>query len=292
MTTGLLTIPSDTYHADQIDDDRPSLSKSIIHTLIEKSPAHARIAHPRLNPDFERVEEDKYSVGTVAHALFLEDDESRLAIAPEVFTDWRKTAAQEIKNEARANGQIPLLASQAVEVRAMVAALRAQCDEYPVEPPLFAAGRAEETLVWEDEYGVLCRARLDWLHDDGSAIDDMKSTKASANPESWTRTMYGFGAPLQVAFYLRGARAVLGVEPVFRFVVVECAPPFAMSVVSLAPDALALAEKQVSYALKTWAMCLRNDHWPAYDQRVAYAEAPPWIESAWLSRELREVEAA
>ena len=29
MTTGLLTIPADQYHADQLDDDRPSLSASL-----------------------------------------------------------------------------------------------------------------------------------------------------------------------------------------------------------------------------------------------------------------------
>lgn len=287
MTTGLLTIDSPTYHADQIDDDRPSLSKSIIQTLIEKSPAHARIAHPRLNPDFERVEEDKYSVGTVAHSLFLEGDESRLAVAPEVFTDWRKTAAQEIKNEARANGQIPLLAGQAVEVRAMVAALRASCDAHP-EGPFFTDGTAEKTLVWEDEYGVLCRARLDWLRDDLTAWHDLKTTRASASPDSWSRTALGIGVDLQAAFYARGCRAVLGCDPEFRFVAIECAPPFAMSVFSLAPDTLALAEKKISYALKTWAMCLRNDAWPSYDSRVAHITTPPWLEAAWLDKEERD----
>lgn len=287
---GLLNLDAATYHNDQLDDNRPSLSASIAKTLIDKSPAHARAAHPRLNPDFQRVEEDKFSIGTVAHALFLEGDESKLAVAPEIFTDWKKKAAQEMRDEARAYGQIPLLAHQASEVRAMVAALRAQCDSHP-DGPLFADGTAEKTLVWEDEYDVLCRARLDWLRNDLTAIDDLKSTKASANPEAWTRTMYSFNAPLQVAFYLRGARKVLGCEPAFRFVVVETAAPYAMSVVALAPDALALADKQVSYALRKWATCLRNDDWSGYEQRIAYATAPPYIEAAWLERELREVAA-
>jgi hypothetical protein len=286
--TGLLSLDSASYHADLIDDNRPSLSKSIIAELIERSPAHARVKHPRLNPDFVRVEEDKFSLGTAAHQLFLEGTDA-VAVIP--YDDWRTKAAKEARDEAREYGRIPMLAAQYDECCALVESLRAQCDSHP-EGPFFTDGTAEQTLVWEDEYGVLCRARLDWLRDDLTAIDDLKSTKASANPEQWTRTMYGFGAPLQVAFYLRGARAVLNCEPAFRFVVIETTPPFAMSVVALAPDALALADKQVSWALKKWATCLRNDDWPAYDQRIAYAEAPPWEEARWLSKELREVEAA
>jgi len=59
-------------------------------------------------------------------------------------------------------------------------------------------------------------------------------------------------------------------------------------VFGIAPDALALAEKKINYALKLWATCLRNNDWPGYSKRVAYVEAPPWFEAAWLQRELRE----
>jgi hypothetical protein len=88
---------------------------------------------------------------------------------------------------------------------------------------------------------------------------------------------------------LRGCEKVLGCRPEWRFVVVECSPPYAMSVVALAPDAMVLAEKQISWALKKWAMCLRDDRWPGYGDRVAYIEAPAYIENQWLEREVMEV---
>jgi hypothetical protein len=290
--TGLLTIDSATYHADQLDDTRPSLSKSIIQTLIEKSPAHARVAHPRLNPDFERTEEARYDTGTIAHALFLEGDESKLAVAPEIFTDWKKKAAQEIRDEARACGQIPLLASQAVEVRAMVAALREQCDAFPVAPVLFTEGVAEGVLTWE-EGDVLCKARVDWLRNDLKTCDDLKTAARSANPEQWTRSnLWSIGAHIQAAFYGRGLRAKFGVDPEFRFCVVETTPPYAMSVVSLAPSALELAEAQIDWALDVWKRCLDNDVWPSYPQRICYAEAPSWEMTRWMEREAREEFAA
>lgn len=273
------------YHADAVADV-PTLSKSILHTLITQSPAHAREQHPKLNPDFQRVDEDKFDLGTAAHALFLEGDAGVHIVYAD---DWRTKAAKEERELARQHGRTPMLEKHYVECERMVTALRAQCDEHEAGP-FFTDGTAERTIVWEDEYGVVCRARLDWLRDDLTAIHDLKTTRASANPADWTRTtLWGMGAELQVAFYLRGARAALGCEPDFRFVVCETVAPFAMSVVSLAPDALALAERKVSYALKVWAQCLRNDAWPAYEPRVAYATVPPWMEAAWLERELREV---
>jgi hypothetical protein len=50
------------------------------------------------------------------------------------------------------------------------------------------------------------------------------------------------------AWYLRGLKAVTGAEAEFRFVVCETRPPYAVSVVGLAPEVLQLAEKKVRRA--------------------------------------------
>ena len=296
MTAQLLDLSATDYHADLLDDRRPSLSASLIKTLIGQSPAHARVQHPRLNPDYIRVEDDKFNLGTAAHALFLEGDAGvdvcRL-IHPktgEIVTDWKLGDAQEIKRVARQYGRIPMLEHQFMECEEMVKAWRVQCDDHPSQS-YFRAGTAERTIVWEDEYGVLCRARLDWLTDDHTQVHDLKTTKASAHPDAWSRTALGIGADLQYAFYVRGCRAVFGVEPEFTFVVAETYPPYAVQPFGVAPDTLALAEKRIDYGLKLWAKCLRNNEWPAYSEQVAHITTPPYIEAAWLERELREVEA-
>lgn len=290
MTTGLLPDLSATdYHADQLDPERPSLSASLAKILIGQSPAHARAQHPRLNPNYQRVDEERFDLGTAVHRLFLEGEDA----VEIVYADsWRTKDAKEQREVARSYGRIPMLEAHWDECCQMVTALRAQCDSHAAGP-FFTDGKAEQTLCWTDEYDVLCRARLDWLTNDHSAIDDLKTSKASANPESWAdKTMWSFNAPLQAAFYRRGARAVLDCEPEFRFVVCEVAPPYQMSVVSLDTDTWAFADKQVSYALRKWAMCLRNDDWPGYDKQIAYAQLPAYIENKWLEREAREANAA
>lgn len=286
--TGIEALTAAEYHSDPCE--QPSLSSSIAHLLCVASPAHAFAAHPRLNPNFVRVEEEKFDVGTSAHSLLLEGDAGVQVVDA---ADWRTNAAKEQRDEARAAGRIPLLTKQHDEVQAMVAALRTQRELVDADPPLFKDGKPEQTLTWADS-GVHCRARVDWLHDDFRAIDDYKTTGRSANPEQWARTtMFSIGADIQVAFYLRGLQLLTGATDVaWRFVVQETSPPYALSVVSLGPDVLTLAQKKVDYAIAVWRRCLESGSWPAYPRRVAYAELPPWEEARWLEKELREEVAA
>lgn len=280
----ILEIPAQDYHADTVADV-PTLSASIAKLLISQSPAHAKAAHPRLNPNLVRDEDPRFDVGNVSHSLFLQGLET-VEVLP--YADWRTAAAKEARAEARAHGLIPMLTEQAAEVYAMVNALRTQLEALEIQPALFTDGKPEQTLVWE-ENGVMCRALLDWLRDDLTAADDLKTTSRSANPEAWCRnTLWSIGADIQVAFHLRGVKAITGAEPEWRFVVAETAPPYAISVISLSPEARALAEAKVDWALTTWKRCLETNEWPAYPTQVCYAEPPGWAESQWLEKEVRE----
>lgn len=286
-------LPADAYHGDTVVS-RPSLSASIAHMLCTSSPRHAWTAHPKLNPSFVRVEEEKFDVGTVAHALLLERRDVAEVVEVIDADDWRKKAAQEQRDAARAAGRIPLLARQAEQVVAMLAAVRPQLDRFACEPGLLVDGKPEQTIVWEEDGGVICRARIDWLHDDLSAVDDLKTTARSASPEAWARqTLFSIGADVQVAFYLRGLAAVTGRRDVdWRFVVVESSAPFAVSVVSLAPSALELGAAKVEYALNVWRRCLDADVWPSFPSVVMHAEANSWDAERWFDRVAREEQAA
>lgn len=283
----LVDVASDAYHDDLVAET-PTLSKSVIHLLLNASPAHAREAHPKLNPNFMRKVEEKFDLGTVVHDLFLEGYD-RVAIVP--FDSWRKQAAQDLRDEARARGQIPMLASQAEQVQDMLVVLNARLGQFDLEPELFKNGTAEKTLVWEDR-GVTCRARLDYLHDDHSTIDDLKTSSRLAKPAAWCRTtLWSIGADLQQAFYVRGCKAILGVEPDFRFVIIETEPPHEISVISVDPYSIAVANRKIDYALDLWRDCLEKDEWPGYDRRIHYAEMPPWVENEWIAREVNEAAA-
>ncbi len=289
--SSLLKVPAKAYHADELGTDQPCLSASMINLLLAKSPRHAWFAHPKLNPNFERKTEEKFDVGTAAHQLFLEGVDA-LAIIP--FDDWRTSAAKELRDEARLAGRIPLLTPQAEDVYKLVDALRTKLRQRNDDPALFTDGQPEHTITWQED-GVWCKARLDYLNNAHTLISDLKTTKASANPEAWARTAYGMGADVQVAFYQRAVSSLHPeriLPPEFRYVVVEVEAPYELAVFSLAPSALDLANAKIDKALAIWKRCLSTGAWPGYASEVAYIEAPGWAEAQWMAREMREEMAA
>jgi hypothetical protein len=279
---GLHAISSEDYHADRLHD-RPSLSSGTIKRLLAQSPEHARANHPRLNPDFEPTVDAKFDVGTAAHRFLLEPELADRVVVVDA-PDWRTKAAREAREAAREIGSTALLEKDWTRVQEMVAAVRARLPELDVTPPLLADGKAEQTVLWEDD-GVLCRARVDSLHDDLAAIDDLKTTSSSGNPIDWSRrTFWSIGADIQAVFYQRGIEALTGRKPAFRFIVAETEPPYAISVFDLAPSAIDLAERKIDHAIRLWRHCLETGSWPGYPRQVASIEVDAWQEVDLLHR--------
>lgn len=276
---GLYTMDAETYFADPCE--QPSLTSTIARILINESPLHAWTAHPKLNDAHANQEASHFDIGTAAHSLLLEG-EAKVAIVD--AKDWRTKDAQEARDAAYAAGRQPLLAHQWADVKRMVQSAREQLSTIVAQPPLFADGQCERVLVWS-EHGVTCRARLDWLRDDFAAIDDYKTTSRSANPASFSRSLFNIGYDVQAAFYLRGLEALTGAVAQWRWVVQETSPPYALSVVSLTPAALDLAQAKVDFAIAKWRECVDAGTWDGYPTEVCYAELPGWEEARWLERE-------
>lgn len=288
MKAGIFDTPAGEYYADAIGD-APTLNPTVAKILIRDSPLHAFTAHPKLNKDYRPSVDRKFDVGSAAHELFLLGNDEK--VKPINAADWRTKAAQNDRDEARAHGQIPLLEHEWQRVKAMLDALREQVPHLDADPAMFVDGKPEQTLVWEDQ-GVWCRARLDWLHDDHSAVDDLKTTKASASPYAWTRTtLWNIGADIQATMTIRGLKAVTGRDVPFRFLAVESTPPYAMCPVALAPAALELANRKIDRALALWRDCLETDFWNGYPQQICYAEPLAWHEAQLLEREVLDEEA-
>lgn len=275
---GVHAIDATDYHADTIAD-QPTLSASIAAILCAQTPAHARVAHPKLNPNIERKDETKFDFGQAAHSLLLEGLDRVHIVGAD---NWTTKAAREERDVARAHGMVPLLAKDGDRMRRMADAVREQLD-----PPLLVDGKPEQTLVWEEPNGVVCRARLDWLRDDMAAVFDLKTTSRSAQPRQYERALCGVGGDVQAAMYLRGLAAVTGAREWadFAWIVVETAAPFALSVIRPASDLLELGDRKARWAIRVFGECLASGEWPAYGREVVWAHAPEWEIARWLERE-------
>lgn len=263
-----LGVSAASYHADCCVE--PSLSASIAHVLLTQSPMHAWYAHPRLNPHYKPYHDSRFDIGTAAHAMLLEQDQSRIVVLE--FDDYRKKDAKAARDAARVAGKTPILAKHHAACDAMVRAAHNAVDASEVAG-VFDSGAPEQTCIWQDG-GAHCRSRFDWLNGDGSIILDYK-TAESAAPDGFIRRMPSLGYMTQAAFYLRGARAN-GLNPRFVFMVQEIEPPYACSFVALSPTMQEIADAAVEQALEIWRECVSTGKWPGYPQRICYAEPTTW----------------
>lgn len=262
-TPGIYDVPEAAYHADRVL--APTLGRSLSSSgakAILDSPA--RFAWERDHP----VVKDSYDFGQVAHTLLL-------GSGPEIHVvdadSWRTKAAQEERDAARAAGAVPLLKADAERAEVLVQAVMA----HPVARAIFSVdGKAEQSLYWiDDETGVTCRGRIDWLHP--RAIVDLK-TSVNASPAKFSRALVDYGYALQAEWYSQGYEAVTGERLPFVHVVVEKEPPHLVAVYQVDAEALAFGADLASQARRLYAECESNDDWPGYSPEIELVSLPAW----------------
>lgn len=266
----VVTMSADQYHSDPCPS--PSLSNSVANVLLARSPYHAWMAHPKLNPAYRSDESSRFDLGSAAHAILLEGDSTKICIVD--AADWRTKTAKEQRDTARANGLLPILAKHDFAVKAMVLKARAFIEQSELAG-IFTEGKPEQTLTWQ-EPGIWCRSRLDWLTNDHQVILDYKTTD-SAEPEAFIRQIGRMGYDLQTAFYSRAVHMAGKCKtPTFVFLVQEVELPYACSLVGLSSAYNEIAQAKYLQATQTWRECLEANKWPAYPSVVCYAEPPVW----------------
>ena len=283
MTAFLLDTSARDYHADPAPE--PSLNSTVAKALYLETPAHARQKHPRLmDGAYVATHTDAMDEGTALHQMLLGDD--RVDVLD--FDSFRSAEAQAARDASRGAGRVPMLRRKWDELAAVGDALKTQVASFPIDPPLFVDGVAEQTIIFDGE-GWTGRARLDWLRNDFAFIDDLKKSR-SAEPRRWQRAMWPLGYDIQAAFYIRAARAAFGVDPVFRWVAIEPTPPYAMTVHVMSPQTLKAAHVKVDQAIELWRECTKTGVWPAYPRTVQTVELPAWqVEAEWDDTALTEV---
>lgn len=286
---GLYAIDDDDYHADALCET-PSLSSTIARLLLDASPRHAWDAHPRLNPGTEEEKASTLDVGSAMHAMLLGHGRD---IAVLDFPNWTTKASKEARENARESGLIPLLQKDFKAADRLVSIAHAEVARYPELAGLFDAGAVfEHAAVWR-EGDLWCRAKFDIVRvfPDFIAIVDFKSTDRSAAPATIGRQVFNMGYDVQLAFYRRGLRRVLGPDcpPIRCFVMTqERAGPGAMSVVEPDEAVLTLADKKVMASLKLWRTCMERGEWPSYPPFICSVTLPSWVETQWLEREVND----
>lgn len=281
MTSKLLHIPADEYHADPCP--APSLSNSILQTLLRDSPFHAWFCHPKLNPNRPDSGGSRLMArGTVVHKLAL-DAGSEVVVLE--YADYRKKDAQAARDEALAQGRTPILRDDYDRATALAKPLRERLEAY-LGAPINDCLR-EQVLIWEED-GCWRRIMIDAMSPDLLHMADLKSTEGSVSPHALSRKVYTDDYHIQAAFYLRGMDAH---DPAnagrrhFTFLFGQQSAPFVCGPpIELSEGGLELGRQQVETGVRLWDSCMRANRWPAYGTDTYIAEPPPWLMQQWQMR--------
>jgi hypothetical protein len=264
-------LSAEAYHA-----DKTSISSSGLRALLNPG-CPAQFKYDRDHPQAHKKE---FDLGHAAHKLVLGEGPDFRIIE---FPDYKKVAAQRLRDEAYEMGLVPLLTKEHDMVQAMAEAVR----QHPVAGPLFTpdAGVAEQSIFWTDpRTGVRCRCRPDWMphrQENGRlVVVDYKTSKA-VDEAALQRAVYERGYHAQAAFYLDGVKAA-GLagdqEPAFIFVFQAKTAPYLVHLVELDFPALTLGAARNERALRTYAECERTGVWPSFNDRITYLPLPPYAE--------------
>jgi PDDEXK-like domain of unknown function (DUF3799) len=258
----------------------PALSQSIAKLIVNESPRHAWLRHPKLGNVPEKPTSAK-DEGTLIHKLLLGKGDTDIVLidAP----DYRTKAAQQARDAALEDGKLPMIASKYKDIETAADALREQCALMGFK----FKGESEVGIEWTDvgEHGdVLCRSKLDHLLLADGQILDVKKT-CNANPDYIQRNLQDLGCPIQQHAY---TRAVEELQPDLRgrldfvFIFCEMEPPYSVVPVRLSGAFRAIGERQWTQALYTWERCLATNKWPSYCDGPIVLEPPAYVMAKYL----------
>jgi hypothetical protein len=261
---GVYEIPSSEYHA------HPALSSSGARRLLAPScPALFKWERDHGQPP-KRV----FDFGHAAHKMVLGDGPELVVVDAD---DWRTNAAKETRDQAYAEGKVPLLPAEFDTVQRMAAEQRRH-------PAAFerGSGKPEQSLFAEHaETGVMLRARIDWLPaptDGRMTLVDYKTT-ISAEPAAFSRSVAKYGYYQQAAWYLDLVHSLgIASDVAFRFIAQEKVAPYLVTVFELDEYALRIGRKRNREAIEVFADCMARGEWPSYANEVCTLSLPAWMD--------------
>ena len=266
---GLVIETNDEYH-----QDSNSISKSHLDVIANGSPKHYWQKY--LNPNRERQEPTPAMImGTAVHTAVLEPDlfPSEVIESPEFDRRSKVGKAEYEAFQLEHKGRIVL----APEDYATCLAIRDAVHLHPVAGGLLQGGQAEQSFYADDpETGMKIKCRVDYLHNSGEMIIDLKTTD-DASPAGFGKSAANFRYPIQTAWYNGVLDAAFGEHPQdWVFLAIEKRKPYAVGIYFMEPDIVARAEIAARRDFMRIVECKRSGEWPDYGIEPQPLVLPGW----------------
>ena len=258
---------------EQIYRSHPAANFSSLKTIL-KSPKHYQSS---LKKSFEPTIE--MTMGTIIHEAILEGKPYSHTVKP-VDIDLR-TKEGKAWRDKHAGMTILSLAEHATVVRTVEAVRNSPDAQY-----MLNLCKQREVGIVNNYKGVEIKGRLDAYGQDESGkpiIVDFKTT-SEADPELWGRKAFGLRYMMQMQYYkaLLSLELGLDVEPAYFWLVAETNEAADVCIYQPPPEAIAIGQAQMDYAIETFKKCLETGQWQGYGKGIISLDVPIWEQKRWL----------
>lgn len=173
---------------------------------------------------------DTLIFGQAFHKLVLEPEtfSNEFAVAPAV--DRRTKAGKEEYAEFIENCRDKTVVSAETCEKIIAMSSKLKSSDFVQK---LLSGEREKPYFWTDDLtGEACKCRVDVINKIGDIplIIDVK-TATNADTDTFMRHALKYGYHVQAAMYREGAKANMGIEYGFVFIVIEKEPPYAVNIV-------------------------------------------------------------
>jgi hypothetical protein len=273
------------YHAGMIDE--VTLSQGQMGRLLDETPLDFAFNNVQLNPEGaeERILETVAARrGDVVHQLALGKGKGYKVGD---FKDWRTKEAQSFRDNAVADGLVPIKRKDFDEAEVIADVVRERIEEaldgaaYETEVAFLYQEMTEAGPIW-------VRGLLDvWCEERGMILDP--KVTGMLYDGKVERHMVSMGWDRQAALYQHAVGVITGRAGRIRFrdLMVKPEAPFTSRVVGLEKAWEASAVKQCLIAMQRFGSCLYAGRWPGFED-TAYVQLPAWEDKRREAMELGE----
>lgn len=159
-------------------------------------------------------------------------------------------------------------------------AMKKSMQRHTVASGLLIGGKSEASVFWQDEEtGVQCKCRLDYIKDRLRAVTDLKTAR-DASLWGFQKAIGNYNYHRQAGFYLEGlSRATGEIWNTWVWVAQEKEPPYGVAVYMLEPDDIQRGWQEAKELLRVYKDCKEKDLWPDYPDRVQTISLPKWAKN-------------
>lgn len=256
-----------------MSEDIPRLSPSIAKIIVNRSPAHAYVAHRLLGGGTEDESTKAQNTGKILEALVYNQPLDKLfAILP--YDNFRTKDAQTARDAAIAERKTPILEKDIQEFEFAADTIKKQLAEQGI---VFEGGEYQKLVEWTcQQTGANCKGYIDYYS--SPIIWDLKCV-ADASPAKVVRSFVDYGWDIARAAYTEGIETnypELAGRTRMIFPFAETEPPYLVSLYEASGEMELLGKEKWYRAKMKWVDCLATGRWPGYFTGVAQIQPTPW----------------